>query len=65
MHDPVFKRFLDYRDLHEYFGGRKPPMSRVDFEAFDAELLALMEKPMRSREEDDRLAELAVLLHRA
>jgi hypothetical protein len=61
----VHKRYLEYRDLHVYFGGKKPILAPADFTAADAEYGVLDAKgEARDDEEEARLAELATLLHR-
>jgi hypothetical protein len=61
----VHKRYLEYRDLHVYFGGKKPIMTATDFTVADAEYGALQAKgESRDDEEEARLVELARLLHR-
>ena len=65
MEKTVHKRYLEYRDLHVYFGGKKPIMAAPDFTAADAEYGELFAKgEARDDEEEARLAELATLLHR-
>ena len=65
MDRAVHKRYLVYRDLHGYFGGRKAALAAADFEKADAEYEALRAKgDAREDEEEVRLAELAKLLHR-
>jgi hypothetical protein len=59
----VHKRFLDYRDLHVYFGEKKPSLPFVEFQKLDAEYHSLMKKE-RDDEEEARLEELAQTLHR-
>jgi hypothetical protein len=59
----VHKRFLDYRDLHQYFGAKKPPMPYLEFQKLDAEYRDLSQRA-RDDEEEVRLEELAQLLHR-
>jgi hypothetical protein len=64
--DPTLhKRYLDYRDLHVYFGGKKPRLTPVEFAAADAAYAALRDKgDARDDEEDARFQELTALLHR-
>lgn len=58
-------RYLDYREKHQYFGGKKPMLGNVDFAAADKELNELEAKgEKRDDEEEARYAELATLLHR-
>ncbi len=65
MEKDVHKRYLEYRDLHVYFGGKKPLLSAADFTAADAEYGVLRDKGEgREDEEEARLKELATLLHR-
>jgi hypothetical protein len=59
----VHKRFLDYRELHQYFGGKKALLTYAEFQALDAEYYALLARE-RDDEEEQRLEELATLLHR-
>lgn len=66
MADPkTHALFLDYRDRHVYFGGKKEPMDYAAFEALYAEYAALLGKgEARDDEEEARFAELAAVLHR-
>jgi hypothetical protein len=58
-------RYLDYREKHGYFGGKKPMLGSADFEAADKELNELEAKgEKRDDEEEARFNELATLLHR-
>lgn len=62
--DPAqHKRFLDYRDLHQYFGSKKPPLVWEAFQALDNEYRSLATRE-RDDEEEARFDELATLLHR-
>jgi hypothetical protein len=65
MERDVHKRYLTYRDLHVYFGGKKAIVSAAEFEALDAEFTALDAKgDARDDEEEARWTELGTLLHR-
>ena len=66
--DPVtHKRYLDYRERHDYFGEglRMRKLTAAEFAEHDAELRALAAKgEARDDEEDARHAELSKLLLR-
>ena len=66
MDQAVHKRFLDYRERYQYFGGRKGVLlDAAAFEAADAEHRALDAKgDARDDEESARFEELAKLLFR-
>lgn len=59
-------RYLDYREKHGYFGGKKPMLAMPEFETADKELNELEAKGEEKRddEEEARFNELATLLHR-
>jgi hypothetical protein len=58
-------RYLDYREKHQYFGGKKPMLNMADFETADKEFGELDAKgDKREDEEEVRYEELATLLHR-
>jgi hypothetical protein len=62
--DPAqHKRFLDYRDLHVYFGSKKPSLAWDAFKQLDNEYRSLVNRT-RDDEEEARLEELAEILHR-
>jgi hypothetical protein len=62
--DPAqHKRFLDYRDLHVYFGSKKPAMGWDSFHQLDNEYKELVSRK-RDDEEEVRFEELGNLLHR-
>jgi hypothetical protein len=61
----VHKRFLDYRESHQYFGKLVPILDYDAFAKLDEELLELEKKgDSRDDEEEARLAELASILFR-
>jgi hypothetical protein len=65
--DPeTHKRYLDYRDRHEYFGATTPILTREQFLPVDAEQRTLEAKGEDGRddEEEARYAELSTLLFR-
>lgn len=65
--DPlVHKRFLEYRDLHEYFGKKIPKLDAETFVKLDAEQRLLDAKGEKGRddEEEARYAELSNVLLR-
>ncbi len=65
MDKATHKRYLDYRDLHVYFGGKKRLFTPDEFAPLDAEYAALKAKgDERDDEEEARIAALATLLHR-
>ena len=65
MDRATHQRFLEYRERHEYFGGKNPILSNVEFVAADAEYNALDAKGEgREDEEEVRYAELAKILFR-
>jgi hypothetical protein len=58
-------RYLDYREKHQYFGGKSPMLGNAEFAAADKELNELLAKgEKRDDEEEARYEELATLLHR-
>jgi hypothetical protein len=58
-------RYLDYREKHVYFGGKKPMLGSTEFEVADKELNELEAKgEKRDDEEEARYEELATILHR-
>jgi hypothetical protein len=65
MDRDVHRRYLTYRDLHVYFGGKKPLLGATEFEALDAEYGTLHARgDARDDEEEARWKELGNLLHR-
>jgi hypothetical protein len=65
--DPlVHKRFLEYRDLHEYFGKKIPKLDAASFVKADAEQRVLDAKGEKGRddEEEARYVELSKILLR-
>ncbi len=65
MDRATHQRFLDYRERHEYFGGKRRILSNIEFVAADAEHSALEAKgEARDDEEEVRFADLAELLFR-
>ena len=65
--DPdTHKRYLDYRERHEYFGATTPILTRDQFLPADAEHRALDAKGEDGRddEEEVRFEELSKLLFR-
>lgn len=65
MDPTTHKRFLEYRQRHEYFGTGKPILGADDFAAADAEQRDLEAKgDARSDEEEERYAELSSMLFR-
>lgn len=71
MDPKVHRRFLDYKDLYEYFGvgkvHEKPPaFSLEDFAALDGEYVALFHKGEENRDDEEqaRFQELSSLLLR-
>jgi hypothetical protein len=58
-------RYLDYREKHVYFGGKKPMLGKDEFVVADKEFGELDAKgDKREDEEEVRYEELATLLHR-
>jgi hypothetical protein len=57
------KRFIDYRELHQYFGAKSQPMPWDSFHLLDNEFREL-ENRKRDDEEEVRFEELGMLLHR-
>ncbi|MGH7284934.1 MAG: hypothetical protein ACRELY_25690 [Polyangiaceae bacterium] len=65
MDRDTHQRFLDYRERHEYFGGKSALLGREDFLRADLELNELEAKgEARDDEEEARFVELAKLLFR-
>jgi hypothetical protein len=63
--DPLqHKRFLDYRERHQYFGAGKRKLAAEEFIKLDEEQRALEQKDPRTDEEEARFAELCALLFR-
>ena len=63
--DPVtHKRYLDYRERHEYFGRTKPMLPFTEFALADAEQRTLGMKTARDDQEEQRFAELSKILFR-
>jgi hypothetical protein len=64
--DPALhKRYLEYRDLCVYFGGKKKILTAAEFTEADATWAELTAKgESRDDEEEARLVELTKLLHR-
>ena len=65
--DPAtHRRYLEYRERHQYFGSMGPPLDREEFLAADAEQLTLDQKgeDARDDEEEARWLELSKLLLR-
>ncbi|WP_394828692.1 hypothetical protein [Pendulispora albinea] len=62
--DPqTHKRFLDYRERHQYFARQRPILTAAEFTLLDGELRALVAKgAARDDEEEARLAELRAIL---
>jgi hypothetical protein len=62
----VHKRFLAYREAHEYFGRNVPRLDAARFAELDAEFRALDARgeAARTGEEQARFGELARLLLR-
>ena len=58
-------RYLEYREKHVYFGGKKPMLGNAEFAVADKELNELEAKgDKREDEEEVRYEELSTLLHR-
>lgn len=66
MDPTVHKRFLDYRDRHEYFGKKIPKLDAATFVQADAEQRGLDAKGEKARddEEEARFVELSRILLR-
>jgi len=65
MDRETHQRFLEYRERHEYFGGKNPILSNTEFLAADAEYNALEAKGENREDEDEvRFEDLAALLFR-
>ena len=65
MEKALHRRYLEYRELHVYFGGKKPLLTATEFTDADTSYAELKAKgDDRDDEEEVRLAELATLLHR-
>ena len=65
MNPTVHKRFLDYRDKHEYFGRQIPLLKADEFVTADAEQRTLEALgDARDDEEEERFAALSKLLLR-
>lgn len=66
MQPDVHKRYLEYLDRHEYFGGSTPKLDATSFVAADSEQreLAARSEEERDDEEEARFEELSLLLHR-
>jgi len=65
MDQSTHKRFLEYRDLHVYFGGKKPLLTAAEFTEADMTYAELFAKgDDRDDEEEVRFAEVANLIHR-
>jgi hypothetical protein len=67
MTDPaVHKRYLEYRDRHEYFGKLVKLLTMAEFIPLDAEQLALDAKGEDNRddEEEARFEEVSKILFR-
>ncbi len=65
--DPTqHRRFLDYQEMHAYFGKKTRKLSMAEFATADEEFRALDAKgeAKRDDEEEARFAELAALLLR-
>lgn len=65
--DPTqHRRFLDYQEMHAYFGKKTRKLSMADFAAAEDELRALAAKGENGRddEEEARFVELEALLLR-
>jgi hypothetical protein len=61
----VHKRYLDYRETHVYFGGKKAMLTAVEFTEADLAYRLLEEKgDARDDEEEARFLELAKALFR-
>lgn len=64
MNPLVHKRYLDYRERHDYFGAKLRKLALAEFATLWDEHDALAAKESRDDEEDARLDELAALLLR-
>jgi len=66
MDAAVHKRFLDYRERHEYFGRKQKVLSYDEFAPLDAEQRELARKTEEERddEEEARFVELSKILFR-
>jgi hypothetical protein len=65
--DPaVHKRYLEYRDRHEYFGKLVKQLTMAEFIPLDAEHLALDAKGEDARDDEEaaRFEELGAILFR-
>ncbi len=64
MDPATHKRYLDYRQKHEYFGRQLRMLAMDEFAKLDAEQRLLDAKEPRDDEEEARYAELSQLLLR-
>lgn len=66
MDPATHKRFLDYRERHQYFGKRQKLLTMAEFEPLDKEQRILEAKGEEGRddEEEQRFQELSRLLLR-
>ena len=64
MDPATHKRYLDYRQKHEYFGRQLRMLAMDEFAALDAEHRVLDAKEARDDEEEARWEELSQLLLR-
>jgi len=65
MDQQTHKRYLDYRQRHEYFGRQKAILTLAEFEPLDVEARELEAKGRtRDDEEETRLYDLYVILLR-
>lgn len=61
----LHQRYLEYRELHGYFGGKKVILTAQQYAEAESEFFALEAKgEARDDEEGARFAELTRLLHR-
>ncbi len=60
--DPrAHRRFLEYVEKHQYFGGGRQRLSRAEWEAYDAELAPLRDKEARDALTANELTRLLAL----
>ncbi len=64
MDPATHKRYLDYRQKHEYFGRQLRMLAMDEFAKLDAEHRILDAKEPRDDEEEARYEELSTLLLR-
>jgi hypothetical protein len=64
MTPEAHKRYLDYRERHDYFGRRLEMLTMQQFTDAENELAHLAAQPERDDEDEARLRELSLVLLR-